>query len=201
MPIQRVLSSAAPSNLSSHTHSSSLYLVCPNSSFKFCTETPLMPLAIVTNDAPSAYILSFILSHFPPDVSAFHTSLGYEIVSRLSHSLSKLPYPSSGRPEGLDHHCHHTQMAPSILEDISALLQLSFFEEAESSNRKTMHQSKSSRRRAPTMHTEINDRLSQALGNQGPPKTRESAEEMIKSIVDSQKETLRVSTLSSDIVH
>jgi hypothetical protein len=199
MPIQPVLSFTAPSNLSSHTHSSSLYLVCPSSSFKFCTETPLVPLTIVTNDSPSAYILSFILSKFPPDVSAFQSSLGYEIVSRLSHSLSKLPYSSSGRPEGLDYHCHHTQMAPSILEDISELLRLSFFEEAESSNKKTMHQSKSSRRRAPTMHTEINDRLSQALGHKAP-RTRESAEGMIKSIVDSQKDTLKVSTLSSDVV-
>ncbi|KAI9453670.1 hypothetical protein BJY52DRAFT_1214046, partial [Lactarius psammicola] len=165
-----------------------------------CSLQPEHPYAFefmisFVNGVTSKYILHFVLNKFPPslDISAFHPSLGYEIVSRLSRSLSQLPYPPNGRPEGLDDRCHHTQMAPSILEDLSTLLQPSFFEEAGSSNRKTTQKSKTSRHKAPTqasVHTEINDRLLRALGPQVP-RTRGSVEEMIKSIVDNQKDTLR----------
>ncbi len=156
-------------------------------------------LATAVNDVTSAYIWGFVLDKFPSSVSEFPSSLGYEIVSRLSRSLSQLSYPSNGRQEDLDDRCRHTEMAPSILEDLSILLQRFF--EAESSNRKTAQQSKTSRRKASTgVHTEINDRLFRALGPQVP-RTRESVEEVIKSIVDNQKDTLRVGTPSSDIVH
>ncbi|KAH8984684.1 hypothetical protein EDB92DRAFT_2117028 [Lactarius akahatsu] len=148
------------------------------------------------NDVTCAYILDFVLDKFPSEsnVSAFRSSLGYEIVSRLSRSLSRLPYPSNGRPEGLDDRCHDTQRAPATLEDLSILLQSGFLEEAESegrSNRRTTQQSRGSRGKGTTdVHTEIYDRLFQILGSQVP-RTRESAEEMIKSIVDSQKDTLK----------
>ena len=160
-----------------------------------------MPLPTAINDVASAYILGFILSEFPPEVGAFHSSLGYQIVSRVSRSLSKLPYSSNRKPEGLDDRCHDTEMAPSILEDLSILLQISFFEEAEPSNRKSTQKSKTARRRAPTgVLAEINDRLFRALGPQVP-RSRESAEEMIRSVVDNQMDTLRVSTPSRDIIH
>ncbi|KAH9172882.1 hypothetical protein EDB89DRAFT_1885655 [Lactarius sanguifluus] len=148
------------------------------------------------NDVTCAYILSFVLNKFPSEsnVSAFRSSLGYEIVSRLSHSLSQLPYSSNGRPEGLDDRCHDTQGAPTTLEDLSILLQSGFLEDVESegrSNRRIMQQSRGSRAKGTTnVHTEIYDRLFQVLGSQVP-RTRESAEEMIKSIVDSQKDTLK----------
>ena len=159
-----------------------------------------MPLATAVNNVTSAYILSFVLSEFPPDAREFHSSLGYEIVSRLSHSLSKLPYSSNRKPEDLDDRCHNTKMAPSILEDLSTLLQLSFFEEAESSNRKTTQKSKTARRRAPTgAFAEINDRLFRALGPQVP-RSRESAEETMRSIVDNQMDTLRVRIPSPDTI-
>jgi hypothetical protein len=157
-----------------------------------------MLFATAVSDVTSEHILNFVLNSFPRDVSAFHSSLGYEIVSRLARSLLQL-YPSDGKPEDLDDRCHNTQMAPSTLEDLSMLLQTSFFEEAESSNRKTTQKSKSSRRIAPTrVYTEINDRLFRALGPQVP-KTRESAEEMMKSIIENQKNSLKASTLSSNI--
>lgn len=156
--------------------------------------------ATAVNDDTFANILNFVLNNFPKDVSTFHSSLGYEIVSRLSRSLSQL-YPSDVQPKGLDDRCHDTQMAPRILEDLSMLLQTSFFEESKSSNRKTTQKSKTSRGTAPTrVYTEINDRLYRALGPKVP-STRESAEEMVESIVDNQRNTLRASTLSSDIVH
>ncbi|KAI9453663.1 P-loop containing nucleoside triphosphate hydrolase protein [Lactarius psammicola] len=145
-------------------------------------------------DVTSTYILRFILNEFSSDVGAFRASLGYKIVSRLSLSLSQLPYPSNGRPEGLDDRCRHTQIAPTIIEDLSLLLQSGFFEEIEfegRSNRKTTQRPKSSRRKATTgMHAETNDRLFQALGSRVP-RTRESAEEIIQSTIDNQKDTLR----------
>ncbi|KAI9453668.1 hypothetical protein BJY52DRAFT_1396510, partial [Lactarius psammicola] len=166
-----------------------------------CSLQPEHPYAFefvisFVNGVTSTYISDFVLNKFPLKISAFHSSLGYEIVSRLSRSLLQLPYPPNARPEGLDDHCHRTQMAPSILEDLCMLLQPNFFEEADSSNRKirTTQQSKTLRRKAPTgAHTEINDRLFRALGPQVP-RTRESAEDMIKSIVDSQKDTLKSAT-------
>ncbi|KAH9017010.1 hypothetical protein EDB85DRAFT_2203580 [Lactarius pseudohatsudake] len=148
------------------------------------------------NDVTCAYIQSFVLDKFPSEsnVSAFRSSLGYEIVSRLSHTLSRLPYPSNGRPEGLDDRCHDTQGAPTTLEDLSILLQSGFLEDADPegrSNRRTTQQSRGSRAKGTTnVHTEIYDRLFQVLGSQVP-RTRESAEEIIQSIVDSQKDTLK----------
>ncbi|KAI9453661.1 hypothetical protein BJY52DRAFT_1418183 [Lactarius psammicola] len=163
-----------------------------------CSLQPEHPFAFEflissVNHATSTHILGFVLNKFPPNASVFRSSLGYEIVSRLSRSLPQLPYPLNGRPEGLDDRCHRTQMAPTTLEDLSILLQSGFFEEAEfegRSNRKATQQPKSSRHKATTVQAEINDRLFQALGSQVP-KTRESAEEMIKSIVDDQKDTLK----------
>ena len=161
-------------------------------------------LATAVKDDTSAYILAFVINTFPSTASAFRSSLGYEIVSRLSLSLPQLPFPSNSKPEGLDDRCRHTQMAPSILEDLSILLQSSFFEEASiegRSSRKATQQPKSSRRRAVTgVHTEVNDRLFQALGSQVP-STRESAEEMIESVLDGEKDTLRVSIQPFEVVH
>jgi hypothetical protein len=155
-------------------------------------------LATAVKEDTSAYILAFVLDKFPLNVSAFRSSLGYKIVSRLSRSLPQLPYPSNGQPEGLGDRCRHTQIAPSILEDLSMLLQSSFFEEAGiegRSSRKIMQKPKSSRRKAKTgIHAEINDRLCQALGSQVP-RTRESAEETLKSVLDDQKDTLRVNAI------
>ena len=159
-----------------------------------------MLFATAVNDATCANILNFALNNFPKDASAFHSSLGYEIISRLSRSLSQL-YPSDAKPKDFDDRCHDTRMAPSTLEDLSRLLQTSFFEESKVSNRKIAQKSKTSRRTAPArVNTEINDRLYQALGSQVP-STRESAEEMVKWIIDNQKDTLMVSTLSSVIAH
>ncbi|KAH9172876.1 hypothetical protein EDB89DRAFT_841743 [Lactarius sanguifluus] len=144
------------------------------------------------NDTTSAYILSFVLNKFPSNASEFRSSLGYETVFRLSRSLSQLSYDFYGRPENLDDHCRRTEMAPTILEDLSILLQSRFFEEAEPSNRKTRQQSKSTwRRKALTdAHAEIEGRLFQALGSRVP-RTRESAEEILTEVVNNQKDTLR----------
>ncbi|KAH9022664.1 hypothetical protein EDB84DRAFT_1441149 [Lactarius hengduanensis] len=87
------------------------------------------------NHVTSEYILGFIFNKFPPNISAFRSSLGYEIASRLSRFLSQLPYPSNGRPEGLDDRCHRTQMAPTILEDLPLLLQSGHLEEVEPEGR------------------------------------------------------------------
>ncbi|KAH9065004.1 hypothetical protein EDB87DRAFT_1597138 [Lactarius vividus] len=144
------------------------------------------------NDTTSAYILSFVLNKFPSNASEFRSSLGYETVFRLSRSLSQLSYDFNGRPEDLDDHFRRTEMAPTILEDLSILLQSGFFEEAESSNRKTTQRYETPRRRKALMgaHAEIEDRLCRALGSQVP-RTRESAEEISTEVINNQKDTLK----------
>ncbi|KAH9075547.1 hypothetical protein EDB83DRAFT_2312005 [Lactarius deliciosus] len=149
------------------------------------------------NNTTFAYILSFVLNKFPSNPSEFRSSLGYETVFRLSRSLSQLSYDFNGRPEYLDDHCRRTEMAPTVLEDLSTLLQSSFFEEAESSNRKTTQQSKAQQSKTPRRrkaltgaHAEIEDKLFQALGSRVP-RTRESAEKILTEVVKNQKDTLR----------
>lgn len=156
-------------------------------------------LATAIKDVTSAEILGFLLDKFSTNVGEFRSSLGYETVSRLSLSLSQLSYPPNGQPEGLDRRRRHTEMAPTIVEDLSILLQSGFYEDEESegrSNRKTMQQSKSSGCKATAVvHAEVHDRLFQVLESQVP-RTRESAEDMIKLVVDNQKDLLKVSILS-----
>ncbi|KAH9172873.1 hypothetical protein EDB89DRAFT_841924 [Lactarius sanguifluus] len=77
---------------------------------------------ISVKDVTSAYILDFTLDKFSSNISSFSSSFGYEIVSRLSRSLSQLPYPSNKLPEDLDDRCRLTQMASTILEDLFTLL-------------------------------------------------------------------------------
>ena len=51
----------------------------------------------------------------------FCDSLAYQILSRLSHSLSRLPYPSGQQPDNFDDHRRDAEAAPALLEDIFRL--------------------------------------------------------------------------------
>jgi len=51
----------------------------------------------------------------------FCDSLAYQILSRLSHSLSRLPYPSGQQPDTFDDHRRDAEAAPTLLEDIFRL--------------------------------------------------------------------------------
>ncbi|KAF8261747.1 hypothetical protein EI94DRAFT_1745319 [Lactarius quietus] len=77
---------------------------------------------------------------------------------------SSLSYEIVSRLSRLDDRCHQTQLAPETLQRPVYAVAIKLFREAESSNRKT----------------------NQHSGAQGP-RTRESAEEMVKSIIDDQE--------------
>ncbi|KAI0297515.1 hypothetical protein B0F90DRAFT_1819255 [Multifurca ochricompacta] len=124
----------------------------------------------------AAYISKFILNKFPSNAEGFTTSLGYQILSRLSNCLSGLPYPSGQQPDGLEDHQTHTRMAPAILEYLSTLLLSGVFDKAGTgrrSNKNMVQRFESSRSKSPTG------------------KPRLLAEEMIRSTIDTQKNILK----------
>jgi len=82
-----------------------------------------------------------------------------------------------------------------LLEDLSKLLREGYLDRAEAERtvyKKNMKHVKTSRSKVTSgVHAEINDRFFNALGREAP-KDRESAEEMIRSIVITQKNALEV---------
>jgi len=145
-------------------------------------------------------VSQFMLKTLPSNADGFCDSLGYQILSRLSHSLSRLPYPSGQQPDHLDDYCRNTKAAPALLEDLSKLLREGYLDEAVSegkTNKRNTQRGKSQRSKTTSVaHAEINDRLFQALGREAP-KHYESAEELVQSIITRQKNTLKVRFLLS----
>jgi hypothetical protein len=139
-------------------------------------------------------ILQYILDGLPSDASGFRASLGYQVLSRLSRSLSRLPYDSDQKPERLDDYRRDIETAPSLLDDLFKLLREGYLDTAEAeskANKKTMQRGKTSRFKVTSgAHAEINDRLFNA--GRKAPKDRDSAEEMIRSIIATQKNALVV---------
>jgi hypothetical protein len=140
-------------------------------------------------------VLQSIIEKIPSNTDGFRESLAYQILSRLSHSLSRLPYPSGQQPDKFDDHRRDTEAAPALLEDLSRLTREGYLDGAETeskTNKKNTHRGKTQRSKVTSVvHAEINDRLFQALGREVP-KNRESAEELLQSIITSQKNTLKV---------
>jgi hypothetical protein len=140
-------------------------------------------------------VSQFILEKIPSNTDGFRDSLAYQILSRLSHSLSRLPYPSGQQPDNFDGHQRDTEAAPALLEDLSRLSREGYLDGAETEgkkNKKSTQRSKTQRSKVTSVaHAEINDRLFQALGREAP-KSRESAEELVQSIIATQKNTLKV---------
>ena len=140
-------------------------------------------------------VSQYILDRFPSDAGGFRASFGYQVLSRLSQSLSRLPYHSDQKPEHLDNYRRDIEIAPALLEDLLQLLREGYLDKAEvegKANKKNMQRGKASRSKVTSVaHVEINDRLSTALGRKAP-KDRDSAEEMIRSIMVTQKSALEV---------
>jgi hypothetical protein len=86
-------------------------------------------------------------------------------------------------------------MAPTLLDDLFKLLREGYFDKGEVEgkvNRKNMQRGKTSRFKVTSgVHVEINDRLFNALGREAP-KDRDSAEEMIRSVIITQRNALEV---------
>jgi hypothetical protein len=143
-------------------------------------------------------VWQYILDRLPSDAGEFRASLGYQVLSRLSQSLSRLPYPSDQKPERLDDYRRDIEIAPALLEDLLKLLREGYLDKAEvegKANKKNMQRGKTSRFKVTSAaHVEINDRLFNALGRNAP-KDRDSAEEMIRSTIVAQKNALEVRLL------
>ncbi|KAH9981609.1 P-loop containing nucleoside triphosphate hydrolase protein [Russula compacta] len=142
----------------------------------------------------SAKLLSrFVLDSIPPD-AGFQASLEYKILSRLSHTLSRLSYPSGQQPEHLDEYRQNIEIAPALLEDLSKLLGEGFLDKAEAegrTNKRNTQRGKTQRSKVvSSVHAEINDRLFRALGREAP-RSRDAAEQLVKSIIDTQKDILK----------
>lgn len=140
-------------------------------------------------------VSQYILDRLPLDARGFRASLGYQVLSRLSQSLSRLPYPSNQKPERLDDYRRHIEIAPALLEDLFKLLLEGYLDKAEvegKANKKNMQRGRTSRFKVTSgAHVEINNRLFNALGREAP-KDRDSAEEMIQSIMVTQRNALEV---------
>ena len=84
----------------------------------------------MSNDS-ATLISQFILDRLPSNVDEFRASLGYNILSHLSHSLARLSYPSGQRPKDIDVHRPDIEIAPTLLEDLSKLLREGFLSDVE----------------------------------------------------------------------
>lgn len=158
----------------------------------------------MSNDS-ATLISQFILDRLPSNAEEFRASLGYNILSHLSHSLARLSYPSverpvGQRPEDIDAYRTEIEIALTLLEDLSKLLREGFLGEVEvesKPNKKNMQKGKGSRSKVPSgVHAEINDRLYRALGREAP-RTCDAAEELVQSVLDSQKNILKVRLVPS----
>ena len=154
-----------------------------------------MTLATAISENSATLVSEFIFNKFPSEADGFKNELGYRILFRLSHSLSRLPYSSGEQSKGLNDHRHDIEKAPTILEDLSKLLKGTFFDDAEveeKPNKKNKKWSKRSQSNVTSsVHAEINDRLFQFLGHEGP-RSRKSAQQLVQSTLDALKHILKV---------
>ena len=146
----------------------------------------------------STLISRFILDSFPSNADGFQVSLGYRILSRLSHSLARLSYPSGEQPDHLTDYRRDIEIAPALLEDLSTLLREGFLDEEEVEkkiNKRSTQRGKTSRPRVTSaLDAEVNNRLFRVLGREAP-RSRNVAEELIQSVIDGQNNILEVRLL------
>jgi hypothetical protein len=140
-------------------------------------------------------VSQFILDKLPSEPDGLRASLFYQIISRLLHSLSRFPCPPGQKPVHFDGHRRDVELAPTLLEDLSKLLREGYFDGGGAEgkmNKKNVQRGKSQRSKVtPIEHDEINDRLFNALGREAP-KNSKSAEEVVESIIATQKNILKV---------
>jgi hypothetical protein len=152
------------------------------------------------NNNSATLVSQFILDRLPSNADGFRASVGYKILSHLSRSLARLPYPSSQQPEKLDDYHRDIEIAPILLEDLSNLLREGFLDEAEvesKANKKNTQKGNGPWSKVTSgVHAEINDRLFRALRREAP-RTRNAAEELVQSLLDGQKNILEVRLVPS----
>ncbi len=93
-------------------------------------------------------VSQFILEKLPSNADGFRDSLCYQILSRLSHTLSRLPYPSGQQPDHFNDHRRDTEAAPALLEDLSTLSREGYLDGADANakmNKKSTQRGKAQR--------------------------------------------------------
>jgi len=154
-----------------------------------------MTLATAVSNDSAELVSRFISNGLPSNADGFRASLGYRILSQLSHSLARLSYPSGQQPDQLNAYRHDIEIAPALLEDLSTLLREGFLDKTEVEkklNKKNAQRGKASRSKATSgVHGEINDRLFRALGREAP-RSRSAAEELVQYVMDGQRNILEV---------
>ena len=155
----------------------------------------LAPVKAVSEDS-SKMVLQYTFERLPSDADGFRASLGHQVLSRLSYSLSRLPYPSGQQPDHFDDHRRHIELAPTLLENLSKLLREGYFDGGKAegkTNKKNVQRGMTQLSKATLVaHDEINNWLFNALGRAAP-RNRESAEQLVQSIIATQKDILKVS--------
>jgi hypothetical protein len=135
-------------------------------------------------------ISTFLLNEIPTGIEEFYESTTYQVILRLSHTLQSLPFTSDGKPDGLDGHLKHEEMALAALNDLHKLLQGNFFKGDIVTKTKKRRPQQS---RPSELSTDLEDVVQRfkSLGLRFP-KTRVSADETIQKIMETQRRTLEV---------
>lgn len=139
-------------------------------------------------------VSQYILDRLPSDARGFRASLGYHVLSGLSQSLSASRIFLTKSLNILmtidaisNKHLHFKRSFKLLLER--------YLDKAKvegKAKKKNMQRGRTSRFKVKSgAHVEINVRLLRALGHEAP-KDRDSAEEMIRSIIATQRDSLEV---------
>ena len=151
--------------------------------------TPLMFVTAIS-DTYATRISTFLLNKLPTNIEAFYESITYHVILRLSHTFQNLPFTSGEKPDGLDGHLKHEEMALVALNELRKLFQDDFYK------RDIVTKTKK-RRPQPSKPSELSTDLEgvvqrfESLGLQFP-KTRRSAEETTQKIMETQRRILKV---------
>jgi hypothetical protein len=147
-------------------------------------------LIIAISDTHATRISTFLLNKLSTSIEEFYESITYHVILRLSHTLQNLPFTSGGKPDGLDGHLKHEEMALAALNELRKLLQGDFYK------RDIVTKTKK-RRPQLSRPSELSADLEgviqrfESLGLRFP-KTRLSAEETIQKIMETQRRILKV---------
>ena len=84
-------------------------------------------LVTAISDTHATRISTFLLNKLSTNIEAFYESITYHVLLRLSHTFRNLPSTSGEKPDGLNGHLKHEEMALAALNELRKLLQGDFY--------------------------------------------------------------------------
>jgi hypothetical protein len=147
-------------------------------------------LVTAISDTHATRISTFLLNKLPTNVEAFYESIPYHVILRLSHTFQNLPFTSREKPDGLDGHLKHEEMALAALNELRKLLRDEFYKRDIVTKTKKRRPQLSKPSELPADLEGVVQRF-ESLGLRFP-KTRLSAEETIQKIMETQRRILKV---------